>query len=362
MSIKSSVLISALIFSGLGALAGAYLASQLIAPDTQLSTAKSSSATSAQRATQDTRGNAPLYITTMTHMEGNVKDDEIQASFQKHAADVRWAMNLFDEYGARLTIETERPFALGNTTWNDNVLADVIAQGHGVGTHADFGANSRKILTVAELVTAYTENKKLVDDLVGAEHNLGVSGGIGPTDWVLAASEAGFSFMTGVTGFAYLSMDEGKRPDGWTNEYIRNVTYHDGIPVEFSERIYPLQLTDATDFENDEDSVITVMGGEIGELPSLAEGRSNCFPGCTFDADDIAVVEAAILEADEIRGPSKFAKINMHIPLSLLVTRNETLLRDLLSMIQRYADDGTVIWGTQKESYEAFVEWEKGER
>lgn len=360
MSIKSSVLISALIFSGLGAIAGAYIATQLT-PYTLNLAPSSTSSSDTEASTIDTRTNAPLYITTMTHMEGNFKDDVDEDLFRKHAADIRWAMDLFDEYGAKLTIESEQPFALANTTWSDNVLADVIAQGHGVGTHADFGGNVRIRLTLNDLIANFKENKALIDDLVGAENNFGVSGGTGPTDWVLGASAAGFHYMDGVTGFGYLSMDESERPDGWDDSYIRNTSYHDSIPVDFAERIYPLQLADATDLENDDDAVITIMGGDIGELASLAEGRSNCFPDCTFDADDIAAVEAAILEADSIRDRSKFAKINMHIPAILLTTRNETLLREFLSMIQTYVDDGTIIWATQKGAYEAFVDWEKGD-
>ncbi len=351
MSIKYSVLISAVILSSLGAIAGAYLTQRLNSPDVRLPIADTPTIITP-------RTNSPLYITTMTHMESNLKDDVDEELFRKHAADIRWAMNLFDEYGAKLTIESEQSFATANTAWGDNVLADVIAQGHGVGTHADFGGNSRIMLTLAELTTAFKENKALIDTLVGSENNYGVSGGTGPTDWVLGASAAGFHYMDGVTGFGYLAMDESERPTGWDDGHIRNATYHDPIPVDFAERIYPLQLADATDLEDDEGAVLTVMGGDIGELSSLAEGRSTCFPDCTFDADDIAVVEASILEASEIRDHSRFAKINMHIPLTLLTTRNETLLREFLSMIKTYVDDGTIIWSTQKGAYEAFVEWE----
>lgn len=360
MSLKSSIFICAIIFTCIGAIIGAYAASQFPSPDTQLPTPDTLTTPDTQLPTADSRTNAPLYITTMTHMEGNFKDDEVQALFEKHAADIRWAMNLFDEYGAKLTIESEQSFAVANTTWSDNVLADVVAQGHGVGTHADFGGSARTRLTLAELTAAFSINKNLVDDLVGAENNYGVSGGTGPTDWVLGASAAGFHYIDAVTGFGFLSMDESERPDGWDDSYIRNVAYHDAIPVDFAERLYPLSLADATDLQNDDDAVITVMGGDIGELSSIAEGRTSCFPDCTFDADDIAAVEAAILEADTIRDRSKFAKINMHIPLSLLTTRNEPLLREFLSMVKTYTDNGTIIWGTQKASYDAFVDWNAG--
>jgi hypothetical protein len=306
-----------------------------------------------------TRDNAPLYITTMTHMEGSFPDDKVEKIFQSHVEDIRWAMELFDEYGAKLTIESEQPFAKANKTWDLNIMKEVVDSGHGVGTHADFGASLKEKLTLAELTERFKTNKKLVDDLVGAENNIGVSGGTGPTDWVLAASAAGFEYMDAVTGFGYLSMAQNKRESGWTDTFIRSTGYHDPIPPNFAERIYPLTLKDATDLVADENGIIAVMGGDLGELSSLAEGRNNCFPDCALNQSDIDEIEEAIIEADEIRDRSKFAKLNMHIPLALLTKENETILRTMLAMIQSYADDGVVVWGTQKEAYEAFVEWEK---
>lgn len=360
MQLKSPILISAIAFSCVGALAGAYLSTKIDLPVITPGVDTSPTATT-PLPTSSPRTDAPLYITTMTHMEGDFKDDRDETLFKKHASDIRWAMELFDEYGAKLTIESERSFARASTIWGDNVLADVIAGGHGVGTHADFGAGIRATLTLDELTTAYKENKSLVDGLVGAQNNIGVSGGIGPTDWVRGATAAGFKFMTGVTGFAYLSMDESERPDGWTDTYIRNVTYHDGIPVLFADRLYPYLLADATDLVPDANGTIAVMSGELGELSSIAETRTVCFPDCVFDSADIDAVEAAIVEADTIRDRSQFAKLNTHIPVALLTRQNETLLREYLSMIKTYTDNGTLTWATQKEAYEAFMNWNAGE-
>lgn len=361
MTLKHPFLIAAVLLSAGGAIAGATTFSVL---NTYLNTplggddAGTTSTTPQTTSSASDRGPSPLYFTIMSHMEGNFKDDTVEALFQKHTKDIRWAMDLFDEYDVKLTIESEESFAKANTVWDDNILADVIAQGHGVGTHADVGADSRNVLSLNELTSELKERKSLVDNLVGAENNYGLSGGTGPTDWVLAASGAGFHYMDAVTGFGYLSMDESERPSGWTNAYILETGYHDPIPVDFSERIYPLTLADATDLIADDPGVITVMGGDIGELASIAEGRSNCFPDCTFDQDDIDEVEHWIQEADQIRDRSKFARVNIHIPLILLNERNETLLRSFLSMLKTYADDGRLQFATEKGSYDAFVEWE----
>lgn len=299
---------------------------------------------------------AGLYITTMTHMEGNFADDTVEALFLRHVDQIRWAMDLFDEYGAKLTIESEQSFAIANTKWDVNILQEIVDRDHGVGTHADFGASLReKNVSLEELTQNFIENKALVDALVGAENNRGVSGGTSYADWVLGASAAGFEYMDATTGFGYLSMSEDVRPDGWTDEYIRSVGYHDPIPLEFADRLYPLPLANAEDLVPDEDFAMVIMGGDIGELASLAEGRNNCFPDCTFDDADVQAVADSIEEAMALRDDDRMARINMHIPLTLLKEENEATLRKLLSIIQTYVDAEELTWVTQGESYDAFA-------
>ena len=301
------------------------------------------------------RTNAPFVITTMTHMEGNFKDDVDRDLFGKHVDDMRWAMDLFDEYGAKLTFESEQSFAKANTNWSVNILKEAVDRGHGVGTHGDFGA--AKDTTLEQEIADFKANKALIDGLVGAENNQGVSGGTGPADWILGATAAGFKYYDAVTGFGYLSMPLSARPDGWTNPYIIQTAYHDSIPPNLLDRIYPIPMKDAKDLVADADATIVVMGGDIGELSSIAEGRSTCTPDCIFDQADIDAVTAAIEEANSARDTSRFAKINFHIPLSLLNVRNETLLRKMLDAIKKYTDDGTISWDTMLGSYKQYVEW-----
>ncbi len=322
----------------------------------------SSSATAAPTTSTTTPASsekAPFVITTMTHMEGNFTDDKNQKVFEKHIADMRWAMDLFDEYGAKLTFESEQPFAKANTVWGTNILKEAIDNGHGVGTHADFGAGSGTALTLSELTADFKENKALVDGLVGAENNQGVSGGTGPTDWVLAAQAAGFKYIDAVTGFAYLSMPMSVRPEGWNDNYIRHVTYHDSVPLNLLDRIYPMPLKDAKDLVADPGASFTMMSGDIGELASIAEGRITCNPDCTLDQADVDAVIAAIDEANAQRDTSRFAKINMHIPLALLNSKNETILRSLLSAIKTYTDKGELSWDTQLGAYKQYTSWGK---
>ncbi len=306
------------------------------------------SATSDPTATTD----APFYFTTMTHMEGNFKDDRDEDLFDRHVEQIRWAMDLFDEYGAKLTIESEQSFAKANDTWGTNVLAEVALRGHGVGTHADFGAERRPLGLVA-LTRRFAENKQLVDALVGEENNRGVSGGQGPGEWVVAAANAGFGYMDGVVGFAYLSMPESERPDGWTDEAIRSTYYHDSAPVDLKLRTHPFWLNDATDFDEDEGGVLLINGGDLGELASMAEGRSNCAPDCELTEADVDALRGQLDAALALHDGSRVGKVNVHIPLMLLKEENEPVLRALLSMLKTYRDDGSILFGTQKDVYDA---------
>jgi hypothetical protein len=156
----------------------------------------------------------PLYLTTMTHMEQNFVDDRDQAVFNLHIQQLGYGMDLADKYGAILTIESEKPFARANSIWGRNVMAEIVARGHGVGTHCDIGYGRGKIntgLTVEKFAAQMTENKSLVDALVGAENNLGCSGAGSQTDYILAATQAGFGYINGIVALHYLPMPLGSK-------------------------------------------------------------------------------------------------------------------------------------------------------
>lgn len=310
--------------------------------------------------TSSARTDAPLYFTTMTHMEEDWKDDEIHPLFTKHVTQIRSAMDLFDEYGAKLTIESAEPFAKANTTWGVNILKEVVGREHGVGTHAGFRLDEDS-LTLETYAAKFAEGKAYVDALVGAENNQGVSGGFAYDGWVEAAAKGGFKYLDGLTALGYLSMPLENRPQGFTDTYIRNVAYHDSIPPSFADRLYMYDLKDSTDLVPDDDGVLTIMGGEIGELSSIAEGRSTCTPDCTFDQSDIDAVVSDIRQAAAIRDTSKVARINVHIPLALFTEDGEPLMRKFLAAIKPFADDGTIIFATQLDAYKAYAAFEAGE-
>jgi len=302
------------------------------------------------------KGETPLFFTTMTHMESNFKDDTNEKMFRNHINDLNYAMDLFEEYEALMTVETEQPFSRANHVWDTNFLQEILDRGHGVGTHCDFGVNEA-LMPVGEYAKYFRENKDLVDDLVGAENNKGCSGGWGPNDWALAAAAGGFDYLDGFAGFAALAMPLESRPEGWTDEYIKEVTYHDPIPVDLMDRLYLIDVANAKDFEADENGVITLSGGDIGEISSLYEGRESCGSKCELTREDVQVVFDTIDFALEQRDPSLVAKLNLHLPLTTFVPDNEEVLRYFLQGLQEYEKEGKIVWATQLEVYEFYKNW-----
>jgi len=309
-------------------------------------------------------GEAPLYMTTMTHMEQSFNDDKDQAIFDQHIQELTYGMDLADEYGAILTIESEQPFAIANTTWNHNFMAEIVARGHGVGTHCDFGFQT-DLMPVEQYARFFAENKALVDALVGPENNLGCSGGGGVNDWAQAAGMAGFKYLDGIVGMHYLAMPLENRPDNtWTDDYIRTVGYHFAAPVDLYERIYPIGVADAQDFVADENQVIVVSSGELGVLSGIAEGVGEiggepCHPACALTNADVDALVSKIREIDQNRDRSRIAKITVYLPANFYVPENEAVLRYFFQQMQELQQQGLITWASQRQVYEAYADWNK---
>jgi len=301
---------------------------------------------------------ASLYLTTMTHMEQSFTDDKSEDVFLMHVQQLRYALALANEYGARLTIESEIPFSRACKKWGLNMMQEVIDSGHGAGTHCDVGFGYTPS-SVAELGRLYMDRKQLMDDLVGAENNRGYSGGGSSVDWILAGKYAGFDYKDGGVGMLYLSMPVENRPGPeWTDDYIRSEAYHDAAPVNLEDRIYPFLMADARDFEPDDEGIL-FSSGSIGGLDSMVEGSPGECPGgnCVFNSQDIEVIVKLIEEVDRIRDRSRIAKVDVYIPLKLFDKKNEATLQIFFEEMRSLQEKGTVIWATQGQVFDAFTEW-----
>lgn len=304
---------------------------------------------------------APVVMTTFTHMEGSYQYPTLSA-FNLHANKLRTTMSLFEEYQARMTIESEKSFANACINYQDNVMAEAISRGHGVGTHCDFGLNE-PATTPEQYAQFFLANRAPVDALVGAINNRHCSGGCGESDWVLAAVLAGFDFRSEAVGVCYLSMPMDARPAGWTNQYIRSTAFHEESPVDLADRLKPRHLANALNFAADAgaDYVLTAGGlGRIDAFEEVANGQT-VGPNPAFTQNDVDLFFADLDEALAVRDTTHFAKLLVHFPIASMDSTDEPRIRQILSRLRNdYVLTGKLIWATQGEAYDAFLRWESG--
>jgi len=303
----------------------------------------------------------PLYMTTMTHMEGGWDFVlETEHAFNQQNEKLEFGMDIAEEYGGILTIETEEPYARANQKWGRNMMKEVLDRGHGVGSHCDRGSKGTGSYEafVEELGTI----KSLVDELVGAENNKGCSGAGSSFDWVEALSDAGFSYVDGIVGYHMLAFPIEERPTGWNDRAIASTYYHDNVPVDLEERIHLFRLENTDDFEPDSTGIV-VSSGEAGRLAYLAEGdRTRCMAeGCLLTNSDIEEAVDLILEAAELHDASRVAKLSFHLPTAEFVPENEDVLRYFFAEMRRLEDAGVIMWGSQIDVYNAYVSWEQNQ-
>jgi hypothetical protein len=305
---------------------------------------------------------APIFITTMTHLEGAWRYDGAMGrrKFDGDETKIRLAMSTFDAHGAKLTIESEIPFSAAALEYGSDIFAELLAAGHGVGTHCDITPNAPRMETEA-YAQEFIARKTPMDALIGVENNLGCSGGQSRSDWILGAHLAGFRYIDGPVAFGFLSMPEENRPEGWTDDYIFSERhFHANIPLELADRIHPFMMADATDMVPDEDGVVLLSSGGMGRLDGQSEAAAgeDCSPMCGLDESDVVAAIAAIEDALSVHDPSRVGKLTFYFPLSNF---NEAKIPHITAFLSRvdaeYIATGRLQWATQKELYEAYVDW-----
>jgi hypothetical protein len=297
----------------------------------------------------------PLYMTTMTHMEIGHKDDEHEPGFWSHVDQLRYGMDMADEYEAILTIESEQPFARANTVWDHNMMKEIMDRGHGVGTHCDLGPKyTDNELSPLAFSRAFLENKALVDDLIGEENNHGCSGGNGVNDWVTAAEIAGFKYIDGIVARSLLPIPQENRPDPtWTDDYILE-NFHSPAPEGLENRIYLMKLKDLNDYEHDEDGGIVVSSGDMGTLASQADD-GGFDDEAELTREDVDVFLEQVLEMEIIRDKTQVAKLNVYLPTSIFEAENEDALRYFFEETQKLQDSGVLQWASQREVVQVYL-------
>lgn len=302
---------------------------------------------------------APLYFSTMTHLEGGwTQATESQFFFDRQAKYLRQAYEYAEQYGAVLTIESEIPMAEAMIKWGDNLLQEALDRGQGVGTHCDISPSSK--MSHLELIQEFTLRKSAVDALVDPSENLGCAGGGGLGDWYVGAVGAGFSYLNGIVGFHYLAIPVSQRPTGWNNRAILSEYFHYGAPVEDEKQYYPFFISQVG-FEEDPDGDLLVSAGDIGAIQSIAEldgeegWEGDCDGECLFNREDVDVLVERIRTFAQHRDTSRVAKIQVYIATHYFDDSDMEYFFEAMETLQ---NEGVMEWASQKEVYHSVRNWQ----
>lgn len=301
-------------------------------------------ASEGETAIQDTT----LYLGIMVHLEG-WDDEGEEAQFRRHAELVREYADLFESYGAVLTLESKE-LTDGSIRWGDNVLLEMQQRGHGVGVHADIGG--QRNYDCRRFADDLRAEKEQLESLgVGVLH---VSGTVSHCDWVAASIEAGFEFTTGVVAYGVMSLPEALRPAEF-RDCANPAACHQAYPPDLEDRLAPWRAASGADWITPvaEGGLVLIPSG--GGLPCMAEERASngSVTRCEFSEEDIA---ASVEELEEALSLVEPGRINTYyVSWSLGNPLDPALLAEWLAAIQPYVDSGQVQWVSLVDMYELYV-------
>ncbi|MBC7263629.1 MAG: hypothetical protein H5T64_04635 [Chloroflexi bacterium] len=299
-------------------------------------------------------GQAVLYLGIMVHLEG-WPDGENQARFNAHATHVREYADLFERYGARLTLESKE-FTDGCLRWNDNVLKEMEQRGHGIGVHADIGGERN--YDCSRFAADLRARKEQLESLgVTVRH---VSGIVSHCDWVTAAADAGYLFTSGQVAYAVMSLPPEKRPPQFRN-CLNPAACHQPFPTDLRDRIHPWRMNSGSDWLTHDPNGRLALLPSSGGLACMQEEASSpqrSVTKCEFTQEDI---DTFIRQLEEALSYAEPDQVNIYyVSWSLGSPLDIMLLERWLQSIQPYVQSGQVQWRTLPEMYDEYTRWEQG--
>ena len=157
-------------------------------------------------------GKGVINFTIVLHLEG-WDDGESEASFRRHAEQLREYADLFEKYGATITLESKEIID-GCLNWNDNVLFELQQRGHAIGIHADAGGENGATIRSIERTLTEMRGKLL---LLGINATF-ASGVASKTNWVKACEDAEIATVSCMVAYGLWSLDESLRPEGFESD------------------------------------------------------------------------------------------------------------------------------------------------
>ncbi|MFH1151478.1 MAG: hypothetical protein V1748_13495 [Actinomycetota bacterium] len=297
----------------------------------------------------------PLMLGVMVHLEGYRNEARNQAVFAEHAAMVRSYADIFERHGLRLTLEASPEFVEGCARWGDNVLGEMAGRGHGIGVHADLGAEPG--LTQERFVEGLTAMKRDIEALgVQVRH---VSGVCSSLDWVAAARGAGFEFVTGTVEYALKSIPAERLPVEY--QYIWGLSTpsqaHGNVPAELADRLHPWRMASgATWLWDDPAGEVVILPGDGGTcIQHMAEDAAGAASGrgVGLDSQDVAAFSAQLDRALECCAPGE---LNIYyVGWSIGAKARTEAVEEWAQAIKSYVDAGKVQWKTLPQMYDAYM-------
>lgn len=295
---------------------------------------------------------AVLYLGIMVHLEG-WKDQVDEPGFERHVELVREYADLFEDYGAKLTLESKE-LTDGIIQWGDDVLSEMELRGHGIGVHADIGG--QRDYDCSKFVEELRRERIQLESLgVRVRH---VSGNTSHCDWVQATIKAGYEFTTGNVAYSVMSLPVELRPEKY-RDCSAPSKCHQTFPEALEDRLHPWRTSDGRDWlRHDPDGDLVILpSGYV--LACMAEEKMGAgVRNCEFNEKDIEQFELELKDAIALSDPQQVNQI--YVAWSLGSPLNQDLLELWLSTIQPYVESGEVVWATLPEIYDAYLVWEQG--
>jgi hypothetical protein len=288
-----------------------------------------------------------LLLGLMVHLEG--WDLQDQALYAQYVTTVDAYVDVFEAHGAKLTLENSNAIA-ASAAAGDDFLVDLERRGHTVGVHADLGGGGPIPYSQGQFALDLTVMKDDMEDL-GVAQVRHVSGVCSELDWVTAALDAGFEFITGNVGYCAMSLPVDDRPEAY-RDCENAASCHGMLPEDVPGRLHPWRARDgATWLTPDPDGSVVILPSSSG-IHCQDEDPASTAPCEYTDAD----IDAQLAEMEDALGQLDPDQLNTwYLSWSLGMPIDPTLLDQWLTRVDAYVADGTVQWSTIGEMYDAYL-------
>ena len=287
----------------------------------------------------------------MIHIEGWDNEVENEESFRVHAEAVREFATMLEDHGLSGTFEARPEFFDACDKWDDNVMLELYERGHAIGVHADSGYSQKKDVTQEIFEAEIKDYKDGLEELTGVEIRH-VSGICSELDWVEAATNAGYEFMTGGVAYCVMSMDTENIPEEF-KDCESPSSCHDTFPTDLEDRMTPVRVNDGSTWLYDTrgDLVVFHSSSVVYHLGEDSEDLGE---------DDI---EAYFEQLNEALGLVEEGRVNIlyhgwSIGSNERVSNNDELYDLWFSELEPYLESGQVEWKTIPGMYDNYLSWE----